>query len=237
MLQILGVPFSAHTRKIIIFALEKGLAYRLVPVAPLFSEGPLAPPADWARLSPLGKIPVLRDGDRAIADSSVIGLYLERRFPEPALYPADPGSFAEALWVEEYVDSGLQQHVLHGLLAERALARIAMKREPDLGLIERSLTHEIPPKLAYLESCLADRRHFAGDEFSMADIAVTSILINYHYAGCTLSPSEYPRLVRHLHEQLARPSFQKAFEVELPAAGQVPTLDRSLVERATDRRA
>ena len=236
MLQILGVPFSAHTRKVIIFALEKGLEYRLVPVAPLFTEGPLAPPADWARLSPLGKIPVLRDGDRAIADSSVIGLYLERRFPEPALYPADPGRFAEALWVEEYVDSGLQQHVLHGLLAERAFARAAMKREPDLGLIERSLDREIPPKLAYLEGCLADRRFFAGDAFSMADIAVVSILLNYHYAGCSLSPSEHPRLARHLDEVLARPSFQRALEAELPAVRQVPAMDRSLVERAAGSR-
>lgn len=232
MLQIYGVPFSAHTRKAIVFALEKQLPYELVPVAPLFKEGPMAPPADWARLSPLGKIPVLRDGDVVIADSSVIGLYLERRHPQPPLYPAAPERFAEALWIEEYVDSGLQQHVLHGLLAERALARLAMNREPDQALIERSLTRDIPPKLAYLEERLEGRRYFAGDTFSMADITVVSILMNYHYAGCELSPSQHPRLLRHLHEQLGRPSFRRAIEVELPAARKVPTLSLSLVERA-----
>jgi glutathione S-transferase len=232
MLQILGIPFSAHTRKAIIVAIEKGVAYQLVPVAPLFSSGPMAPPADWARLSPLGTIPVLRDGDLVIPDSSVIGLYLERRFPEPALYPSGAEALAEALWIEEYVDSGLQQHVLHGLLAERALARLAMNREPDLALIERSLTQEIPPRLAYLEERLAGRRYFAGDAFSIADIAVVSILINYHYAGCELSAEAHPRLRRHLEEQLARPSFQKAFESELPAARKVPTLSLGLVERA-----
>jgi glutathione S-transferase len=232
MLQIYGIPFSAHTRKVIIFALEKQLPYQLVPVAPLFTEGPMAPPADWPRLSPLGKIPVLRDGDCVIADSSVIGLYLERRHPQPALYPAHPERFAEALWIEEYVDSGLQQHVLHGLLAERALARLAMNREPDQALIEQSLTQHIPPRLAYLEERLEGRRYFAGDTFSMADITVVSILLNYYYAGCELSQAEHPRLLRHLHEQLGRPSFQRALAIELPAASKVPTLSLSLVERA-----
>lgn len=232
MLQILGVPFSHHTRKVIIAALEKGLEYRIVPVAPLFSEGPMAPPANWRQLSPLGKIPVLRDEGFTVTDSSVIGLYLERKFPEEPLYPARPDAFAEALWIEEYVDSGLQQHVLHGLLAERALARLAMNREPDQALIDRSLNQEIPPKLDYLEERLAGRTYFAGEQFSMADIAVVSILINYHYAGCELSPERHPRLIRHLGEQLRRPSFRRAFDAELPAARQVPTLDLSLVERA-----
>jgi glutathione S-transferase len=235
MLKIFGLPFSAHTRKVIAVALEKRIEYQLVPVAPLFSEGPLAPPPNWAELSPLGKIPVVQVDGLTIADSSVIGQYLEKRQPRPALYPAQPDRLAEALWIEEFVDGGLQQHVLHGLLAERALAKIAMQREPDHALIERSLTEHIPPKLDYLERRLGARRYFAGDDFSIGDITVTSILINYHYAGAALSPDRYPSLIRHLADQLARPSFQKAFESELPAARELPSLDLSLLERATRR--
>jgi len=233
MLEILGVPFSAHTRKAILAALEKGVAYRLVPVVPILSEGPMAPPPDWGSLSPLGKIPVLRDGAFSVPDSSVISLYLERRHPEPPLLPAAPGALAEALWIEEYVDSGLQHHVLHGLLAERAFARMAMNREPDEALIERSITVEIPPGLRYLDERIQGRTYFAGDAFSVADIAVASILINYHYAGCQLSQEQYPHLHKHFYAQLTRPSFQQAFATELPAARQIPTLDVSLLERVT----
>lgn len=235
MLRIFGLPISAHTRKVLIVLHEKGIDYELVPVAPLFSEGPMGPPANWAELSPLGKIPVVQVDGLTIADSSVIGLYLERRQPDPPLYPSEPVELAEALWIEEYVDSGLQQHVLHGLLAEKALARIAMKREPDEALMQRSLTEHIPPKLDYLERRLEGRSHFAGERFTIADITVASILINYHYAGAGLSRQRHPSLFRHLHRQLARPSFQKAFEVELPAARRLPTLDVSLLEQSTQQ--
>ena len=233
MLEILGVPFSAHTRKVLVALHEKEIAFRLVPVVPVLAEGPTAPPPDWPRLSPTKKIPVLRSGEVVVADSSVIGLYLERRFPERSLYPTNPEAYARALWIEEYVDSALQQHVLHGLLAERAFARVAFGREPDEVLIRRSLDEEIPPKLAYLEGQLEGRTFFAGDDFSVADITVASILINYHYAGCELDESEHPRLHRHLFAMLARDCFQKQLAMELPAARQLPTLDLTLVERAT----
>lgn len=66
MLQILGVPFSVHTRKVIWAARRKDLPYEIVPVIPL------KPPPGWTKVSPLGKIPVLRTGTTDIVDSSVI---------------------------------------------------------------------------------------------------------------------------------------------------------------------
>src|SRR5262245_32461055 len=108
MLIIYGVPFSAHTRKVIITALEKGLSYELVPVVPL------SPPKGWADLSPLGLIPVIQDGGTTLADSSVIGLYLEKQYPEPPFYPSEPAALGRSLWIEEFVDGGLAPHVLRG---------------------------------------------------------------------------------------------------------------------------
>ncbi|MCM3879654.1 MAG: MerR family transcriptional regulator [Vicinamibacterales bacterium] len=53
MLKIHGVPFLAHTRKVIVAAIEKGVPYEIVPVIPLW------PPAGWTDVSPLG---LLRPG-------------------------------------------------------------------------------------------------------------------------------------------------------------------------------
>src|SRR5262245_62005009 len=98
MLKIHGLPFSAHTRKVILAAIEKDIAYQLVPVVPL------TPPAGWTDLSPLGLIPAIEDDSVATADSSVICLYFERTRPRPPLYPSDPMQYARALWLEEFVD-------------------------------------------------------------------------------------------------------------------------------------
>jgi glutathione S-transferase len=222
MLRIHGVPFSAHTRKVILAAIEKGIAYDLVPVVPL------TPPAGWTELSPLGLIPAIQDGGYALADSSVICLYLERVHPERSIYPSDPKQYARALWIEEFVDGGLAPHVLRGLLMQRVFAPKFLNKPPDEKLIRKSLTEMIPPRLAYLENALAGA-YFAGDAFSIADIAVASILVNYHYAGEAIAAASYPKLHRYLRKLLSRDCFRTALERERPAAESVGALDMSLL--------
>jgi len=224
MLKIHGVPFSAHTRKVIITALEKGVSYELIPVVPL------SPPKGWDELSPLGLIPVIQDGATTLADSSVIGLYLEKRYPERAFYPADPALLGQALWIEEFVDGGLAVHVLRGVLMQKVFAPKFLNRPPDQALIDRSVNELIPPRLAYLEQSLSGD-WFAGKTFSIGDVAVASILINYHYAGLELEEARYPRLGAFLEQALKRESFRKAFEVEVPAATQIGGLDLSLLHK------
>src|SRR5438132_10972362 len=53
--------------------------------------------------NPTGKVPVLEEDAWVLPESAVIMEYLEERYPEPALLPADPGERAEArLWVWEH---------------------------------------------------------------------------------------------------------------------------------------
>ena len=224
MLKIHGVPFSAHTRKVIVTALEKGISYELNPVVPL------NPPQGWSELSPLGLIPVLQDGAVTLADSSVIGLYLERRYPERPFYPADPAAFGRALWIEEFVDSALAPHVLHGVLLQKVFAPRFLNRAPDAALVERSVNELIPPRLAYLERSLG-ATWFAGEAFSIGDVAVASILLNYHYAGLEIDAARYPGLRGFLERALKRASFRQALEAEIPAAEQVGGLDLALLRR------
>jgi glutathione S-transferase len=227
MLRIHGVPFSAHTRKVIVTALEKGLEYELVPAFPS------KPPGGWSELSPLGLIPAIEDGGVRLADSSVIGLYLEKRYPERPFYPADSASFGRALWIEEFVDGGLSPHVLRGLLMQRVFAPLFLHQPPDEALIQRSLTEMIPPKLDYLEGALT-QTWFAGDEFTIADVAVVSILANFHYAGERLDAVRYPRLREFLQRAARRDSFRRALVAELPAARAIEGLDVSLLEYLDD---
>lgn len=222
MLKIHGVPFSAHTRKVIVTAIEKGLPYEVVPVVPL------APPPRWEELSPLGLIPAIQDGDYTLTDSSVICAYLERRYPEKPIYPADPRAYGRALWFEEFIDSGLAPHVLRGLLLQRVFAPKFLNQAPDEALIQRSLTEFIPKRLSYLEANLNDE-YLAGNAFSIADITVVSMLVNFHFAGEVVKEREYRRLFRYLRRVARRPCIAMALSKELRAAEGVGGLDLNFV--------
>src|SRR5713226_5997898 len=89
-----GVNASPFVRKVRVALAEKNVPYEHEVVIPV-NVSP-----EFRKMSPLGKIPALRDGDKALSDSSVICAYLERAHPTPALYPADPYEYARALWFE-----------------------------------------------------------------------------------------------------------------------------------------
>ncbi|MDS9945443.1 glutathione S-transferase family protein, partial [Pseudomonas aeruginosa] len=102
-LLIIGSYLSPYVRKVLVLLELKGIAYRIDPIVPFFGD------EAFERLSPLRQIPVLVDGDFVLNDSSVICQYLEERYPQPSLYPADIGQRAQARWLEEYADSRLGQ--------------------------------------------------------------------------------------------------------------------------------
>ena len=54
---------------------------------------------DWLyEKNPLGKVPVLEEDSFVLPESEVIMEYLEERYPEPALLPADPAARARSGW-------------------------------------------------------------------------------------------------------------------------------------------
>jgi glutathione S-transferase len=112
---------------------------------------------------------------------------------------------------------------------QRVFAPKFLNRAPDEELIRKSLTDMIPPALKYLEQTLGAHTYFAGDIFSIADIAVTSILINYHYAGESIGAKEYPKLHGYLRRVLVRDSFRQAFATEIPAVESIGGLDLNLL--------
>ena len=56
-------------------------------------------------------VPVLRDGKKAIVDSTAIALYLEQRYPERALLPADASQRAQALELDRYFNRAFGREV------------------------------------------------------------------------------------------------------------------------------
>ena len=223
MLTIYGVPISVHTRKVIVAAIEKDLPFENEPVIPF------NPPAGWAELSPTGKIPVARDGELVLRDSSVICAYLERRHPLPALYPAGTADYARALWYEEYADSTVFPDVVHGLFFQKVIRPGILKENTDAAAIGAILDHALPTVFGYLEEALgADA--LDGGRFGIADIALASNLINFHYLGYQIDRRKHPRLAASFVAWLERPSIGRALAAEQPLAASMG-LDTSFVQR------
>ena len=203
---IYGDPLSPFVRKTQIVLAEKGVEYTLE------SANPFDPP-DWFReISPAKRIPVMRDTDvgkegvpGTIPDSSAICLYLERKFPEPALYPEDPFEYGRALWYEEYADSELALKVGMNLFRPIFFPRMT-GGEPDLEAARKGWNEKLPPLFDYLEGALDGREFFVGNSFSIADISVAAQLVNAQLVAGPPDAGRWPGLVAHLERTTQRPS-------------------------------
>ena len=204
-MKLYGHRGSPFVRKAIVVLEEKGLGYESVEL----SSVPGRKSPELLELHPLGKIPVLRDGDVVVPDSSVVCAYLEKKHPKPALYPDDPAELARALFLEEYSDTRLFE-VLSGILFGRVVKPHVMGQPPDEARVEQLFEKELPPVLDYLESQLRDGATTLLPRFSVADAAIGAQLATLTLSGLAIDRSRWPRAARYHEAVRSRPSFVSA---------------------------
>jgi len=211
---VYGVNASPFVRKVRVVLAEKGIPYDVEPVIPV-NVSP-----EYKKISPLGKIPAFRDGDRTLADSSIICAYLERAHPEPSLYPKDPYEYARALWFEEYGDSGLVSVIGAKIFFQKVVGPLFFGHTTDEAVVDKAVNEELPPMLDYLEGELRDGLMFAGARFSIGDIGIGTQFVNLRHAGFGVDAKRWPKLAAHLAAIHARPSFAALIEEEAPQFAQ-----------------
>ena len=200
-IKLYGAALSPYVRKARVVLAEKDIPFEAVHIDPFNA------PQDYSTINPLRRIPAMEHDGHIIADSAVICDYLEQAFPETrALYPVDARGRAHALWLEKYADYELGPLNTFTVFRNRVIMPL-MGKAPDEERIKRALEEKLPPLFAYLESQIAGREWFAGDQFSVADIAVTSQFVNFAHGGESLDPGRYPALAAHVEKVLGRPSF------------------------------
>ncbi len=201
-----GVNLSPFVRKVRVALAEKGLDYELKPVFPGSDE--LLP------INPLKKIPVYEEDGFSIPDSSVIIAYLERRHPQPALYPSDDRQFAQALFLEEYADTRLTEATLPFLVQNVINTKfLGQQSDPAALAAAREAGETI---FAYLESRIGTNAHdgIVGGRFSTADIAIGSPFVSMQQGGGELDAARWPKLAAYVSAVHARPSFKALIEEE-----------------------
>lgn len=213
-LVIYGMKGSPFVRKVQVVLAEKGVPYEIEAVS-IFPA-----PAWFAEINPAKRIPVLRDrsvGAEGVAgtipDSSAICAYLERKHPEPALYPKQAFEHGRAIWFEEFADSELASLIGQSLFRVTVVQRL-LGQEPDLERARRTYREKLPPLFDYLERELGDRPYLVGDALSIADVAVATQIVNLRHAGGRVDPARWPRFAAFVDRMHARPSFAACIEEE-----------------------
>ena len=205
-----GVHGSPFVRKVCVALAEKSVPYELKP------QVPFGQPPEYLKISPLGKIPCLQDGDYTLPDSSCIIAYLERTNPRPALYPEDPKQYGSALFFEEYADSRLVE-TLGPVFFQRVVRRVFFKQESDETLVRKKIDEEAPKVFDWIEGQVGDREWLVGTRFGIADLAMASPFVNFGHAGEAVDGKRWPRLSAYLQRVHARPSFKALIEEERQA--------------------
>lgn len=202
-----GAAASPFVRKVRIVLDEKGIAYEHDPVIPFNVSD------DYRKISPLGKIPAFRDGDKTLADSSVICAYLERAHPTPALYPSDPYQYARALWFEEYGDGGLVPIVGPKIFLQRVIRPMFFGQATEEEVVKKAVEEELPPLLAYLEDQISGP-YIVGDQFTIGDIGLITQFVNLKHSGFGVDAGRFPKLAKYVDNLFARPSIKKLIDEE-----------------------
>ena len=209
-LVIYGSPVSPFVRKVAALCAEKSVAVEIEAVN-------VFDPPQWFRdISPLKRIPVLRDRSIAeegaagtIADSSAICAYIEKKHPAPALYPAQAFAHGRALFIEEYADSHLA--ATGGLGIFRPIYFSAMRGgEPDLAKARETWAEQMPAILSYLDAALGDEEFYAGGALSIADITVACVLMQVALVA-NMPLDDYPALAAHYERIRGRSSIAEPF--------------------------
>jgi glutathione S-transferase len=136
MIIVYGSSLAPSVRKVLAVIAEKGLAAEHRPLAPHDAS-----PA-FKETSPFGQIPGFRDGPFTLSDSSAICHYLERKYPEPALFPSSAAEYGRMVWFDQFADRFLgtaECKVVINRVAKR------LRGEPaDAAAVEQALTRDLP---------------------------------------------------------------------------------------------
>jgi glutathione S-transferase len=165
----------------------------------------LAPP-ELTAVHPLGKSPVITDGDVRIAESGAIVDYIIRRYGQgngkPTMMPA-PGS-------ADYEAYNEWLHYSEGSAMLPLMLNLYVSRLKEAGApLHPRIDSEIANHLGYVDGALKGREFFVGKSLTGADIQM-SFVGEMAKVFDKLGP--YPNLSAWLSRMHARPAFQRSVE-------------------------
>ena len=174
-------------------------------------------PDELKKVHPLGKSPLITDGDVVVAESAAIIEYILQKYAPGRLRPeAKTEEERRYIYWLHYAEGSLMSPLLLTLIFSKvAKAPVPFFIKPIVKGIAKNVmkafvTPQLKLHLDFVESTLAKSKWFAGDEFTAADIQM-SFPIEAAAARGGLN-SGRPNLAKYLEKIQARPAYQRALE-------------------------
>lgn len=194
---------NSRSQRILWLLEEIGVAYELVAYQ-RDSETNLAPDS-LKEIHPLGKSPVLEDGDVKIAESAAIVDYLIRTYA-PQMMPTQSDASFEGYneWMHFAEGSAILPFIL-----SLYVRRLGAAGDP----LHPRIQSEIGNMLGYMAAGLGDRTFFIDDKLTGVDIMLSFVAEAANASGALAQLPNLKRFVDAIH---ARPAYQRALELGGP---------------------
>lgn len=206
---------NSRSQRILWLLEELGLGYEVVRYA-RDAKTMLAPP-ELKQVHPLGRSPVITDGDVTVAESGAIIEYLVERRGGGRLKPAsDDAAWLDYTYWLHYAEGSLMPLLVMKLIFGRlSKSPMPLPMRPfgaliGAGVQGQFLDPRIDEALAFADASLKGRAWFAGDEFTAADIQMSFPLEAAAARGGL--DGRYPALAGFLERAQARPAYERALE-------------------------
>ena len=176
------------------------MAYEIDPIVPFYGND------EFARLSPLRRVPVLIDDVVTLSDSTVICEYLDERYPDPPLFPKGPRLRARARWLEEFADTRMGEVFIWHVFNQLVIRRFVWGEAPDEQVLRHAREEEIPHVLDYLEREVPPGGFLFG-AICVADIALASFFRNAFLARYSIDAARWPMTAAYVDRVLGHAAF------------------------------
>jgi len=191
---------NSRSQRILWLLEELGLDYEVVK----YQRDPvtrLAPP-ELKAVHPLGKSPVISDGDLVVAESGAIIEYLVRTHGGGRLAPpaGSPAALKYLQWMH-FAEGSAMLPILLALY----VGRLGAAGAP----LQPRIASELANHLGYMNAELGGSDFFLGNELSAADIQLSFVV---EAAGARGLLADYPNLERFAERIQARPAYRRAVD-------------------------
>ncbi|TAJ90378.1 glutathione S-transferase [Reyranella sp.] len=204
---------NSRSQRILWMLEELGLDYE---IKPYMREPSMMAPASLRAVHPLGKSPVISDGDKTLAESGAILEYLSLTYGGGRFTPAaGTPEWLRYTYFMHYAEGSLMPLLFMKLVFGRLPTRVPIFMRPVAraiasGADKTLLGPQISNHFAFLEGELAQRDWFAGNEFTAADVQM-SFPIEAAAARAGLG-GRMPKLQAFVERIHARPAYKRALE-------------------------
>jgi glutathione S-transferase len=204
MLELFAHPFSSYCWKVLIPLYENDTPFTYRILERDYPENG----AEFARLWPIGKFPLLVNDGRPVMESSVIIEHLQRHHPGPVRFIPDGDAALEVRMLDRIFDN----HVMNQMNRVVADALRGPERHDPIEVEQAKVA--LQKVYAWLDDWLAGRQWAAADMFSLADCAAAPAL--FYADWVDRIPEGLANLRAYRARLLARPSVARAVDEARP---------------------